>query len=281
MNKIPIIVWGFRYNASSGGTMVLHKLCHMLREMGEEAYMWIAELNLGPGALSPAYNTPMANGKVDPKKCVVIYPEIVTDNPLKAKVVVRWILYTPGGFGPLVVPASNDFVFYYEQHFWPQGETLNHLRVFEPRLDKFNFTSDATIRSGGCFINRKGSKKPRIPETNNCLELYHTGIDYEISIFRSKEVFYSYDTTTVASLHAAICGCLSIIIPEDGLTADEFRKRVPLFRYGVAYGLSEDEINYAKRTQHLVKDYLRYIELEGYRHVEVLLHKLEKARNTL
>jgi ferritin-like protein len=62
---------------------------------------------------------------------------------------------------------------------------------------------------------------------------------------------------------AAMCGCISIIYPVDGLTkqqwiqttaAAEYCKSKSLDNlYGIAYGISPSEYNYAFRTIHLVK----------------------------
>jgi hypothetical protein len=276
MSKLPIIIWTPRWTANCGGIMVLHKLCHMLRERGKEAYIWIDSGNIG-GAVSLIYDTPIANGKIDPKNSVLVYPEGVVGNPLSAKVVVRWVLYFPGTWGAKMEPAPSDIVLHYAPRFVANPNKENLLCIFELNYDLFNGVS-SDQRQGGCFVNRKGANKPRIPETDGCLEIISSSLEYTIPIFRSKEVFYSYDTATVISLHAAMCGCLSVVIPDTGLTAEEYRKQMPMFKYGVAYGTSTEEIEYAKSTQHLVKGHLQNIEKEGYNHIKNLLNILEQLR---
>ena len=59
------------------------------------------------------------------------------------------------------------------------------------------------------------------------------------------------------SSYAAACGCLSIVVPEDGISKDEWRPNWNRgeFGYGIAYGF--DDINYAKETQKLVMPMLK------------------------
>jgi hypothetical protein len=68
--------------------------------------------------------------------------------------------------------------------------------------------------------------------------------------FNSTEIFYCYDEATLYSQYAALCGCLSIVIP--GLYPDRaaWARARPIARYGVAYGL--DDVGHAINTQHLV-----------------------------
>jgi len=276
--KLPIVIWTPGFDEESGGCIVLRKLCQMLIEKGEEAYLFVSG-NLSAEKSINLKNIPVANGIIDPKNSIVVYPEIISGNPLLAKGVVRWILYTPGMLGrPPLAPAPDDIVVYYAQRFLPSAGPLGQLCVFELQDERFNFVEENVSRTGGCFLNRKGSNRPRIPETAKCVEIKNTNLDSIIPIFRSKKVFYSYDIATVTSLHAAMCGCISVVVPDKNITAAQYRRELPMFKYGVAYGVDDEEINYAIATQHLVKDHLKAIEQEGYRQLDVLLYKLEKIR---
>lgn len=276
-DKLPIVIWAPRFDIGSGGCLVLHKLCHMLREKGENAYLWIAG-GLSSGATNPRFNTPLANGIIDTKNSVVIYPETVSDDPLCGKVIVRWILYTIGFHASFFVPALSDILVYYAPRFVQNPDPANQLCIFDLQEEQFTFNGETPKRSGGCYIVRKGKNKPRTLETSGYMELCSTNPEYTIPILRSKEIFYSYDSTTTTSLHAAMCGCLSVVAPDDGISAEEYRKTMPMHKYGIAYGTSKEEIDYAKKTQHLVKDYLKDIEKEGYNQINMLLLRLESLR---
>jgi hypothetical protein len=58
-----------------------------------------------------------------------------------------------------------------------------------------------------------------------------------------------------------LCGCIPIVIPDDGVTKEEFIKKSPVNKYGVAYGF--DDMEHAISTIHLVKPYLEQTEKEG------------------
>jgi hypothetical protein len=79
-------------------------------------------------------------------------------------------------------------------------------------------------------------------------------------IFNTTEKFYSYDTCTYISTLAALCGCISIVMPEEGLDKEIWRAKNPAFKYGIAYG--EDDIQYALDTMYKVRPYLEKLEEE-------------------
>jgi hypothetical protein len=82
------------YNESTGGIVVLHKLCHILNELGYNSSLIPTE-KLAGGLyqihMNPRYNTKLTT-EINPEKDIIIYPEIQDGNPWGAKNVVRWIL---------------------------------------------------------------------------------------------------------------------------------------------------------------------------------------------
>ena len=65
-------------------------------------------------------------------------------------------------------------------------------------------------------------------------------------IFNQVEYFYSYDLYTMYSDYAAMCGCVSIVVPILGLTKEEWRPAHEA-RFGVAYGMEDKE--WAQKTR--------------------------------
>jgi hypothetical protein len=65
-------------------------------------------------------------------------------------------------------------------------------------------------------------------------------------LFNTTEKFYCYDNYTFLYTQAAICGCISIVVPDDTKLNKEWLSGSRLNQYGVAYG--EDDIDRAKET---------------------------------
>ena len=57
-----------------------------------------------------------------------------------------------------------------------------------------------------------------------------------LEVFNRHEIFVSYDSETAASVIAALCGCLSIIVPREGHKKEDL---LPCFHFGIAYGLDD------------------------------------------
>ena len=63
----------------------------------------------------------------------------------------------------------------------------------------------------------------------------------------------NYRATPLYSIYASLCGCISIVVPEEGVTKEEWHPKIE-DRYGLAYGF--DDIEYAKDTKHKM---IRYV----------------------
>jgi hypothetical protein len=270
-----ILVYTHPFNFTSGGIVVLHKLCHLLRQKDQNARLWMVDDDWTTWATWPEYDTPIANGKVDPRDCVVIYPEIVSGNILEAKHAVWWLLNKPGFWGGTFEAKPEDLIVTYSDHFSADYPNAEQLRVIECWFEYFS--PDPTIvRKGGCYAMRKGAimgKQP-IPETDGLKPIVDSSYDIAFlrNTFRESEVFYSYDSATFLSLHAALCGCTSIVIPDEGMTKDQWLNKFPLMKYGVAYGL-EDRA-WSETTKDKVRDHLMEEEAKCLLTVDNLIERI-------
>jgi hypothetical protein len=209
--------------------------------------------------VNPLLETPVEyNPRID-SDTVVVYPEIIPGNPLGARHVVRWLLYhEPGG----------NYVFGRDEMFFRVDKNFDHPGVTNGAPDLFLYeihpayrNEGRSDRKGACYIVRKGRDKPRIPETENALLLDGKSHEEIASAFNRCEVFYSYDEATMYSKYAAICGCLSIVIPGNYASREEWVEGYAIARYGIAYGL--DDVEHARNTMHLVRPLLEQREREG------------------
>ncbi len=262
-----IVIWvppqGF--DEACGGIVVLYKLCHMLRERGTDAYLY------GNHTMSAYkdWSTPTTNTVKD---SIVVYPEIVNGNPLQTDRVVRWLLNKPGVIGGDEEYGKDDLIFHYADKF-RSAYPSSQLMIFERWANLFNQIPEYG-RNGGCYLNHKGTSKKRNSFTQFAVEIKCGNLKALVDIFRQSEYFYSYDSTTFLSVAAALCGCLSIVAPDDGVSATEWRTSHLMNRYGIAYGI--EDIPYALETQSLVLPHMEYLERESERQLDQFLIKLRQ-----
>lgn len=280
---------------AGGGAIVLHALCKNLENLGYDARIlyyadyekpakrfpflrWLLFTMLDTiKCMSRLFKIFLKNSKaascyINPpiKKCkrkfwpvvddktVVVYPETLYGNILKAKNVVRYLLYhycykgVPGAY-----QKSDLFVSYRDVY---NDEELNpekhNFKVSYFDLDLYKRTNFGE-RQGTCYIIRKGSKRKDLPQKFDGVIVDNYTDEKIVKIFNKCKYCVSYDTQTAYATIAAICGCISIVVPEENKTREDYCKNEEI--YGVAYGFSESEIDYAIKTQHLAQE--RYSKL--------------------
>lgn len=184
------------------------------------------------------------------RNTIVVYPETLYGNPLGAKHVVRWLLYHHRFKGVKGAFGKNDMVLGYrpvfnDEELNPEGNMV-HLYYFDDQLYRqYNFGE----RKDHCYIIRKGKERSDLPKTFDgpCVDF---GMEEEeiVKIFNEHKYCYSYDTQTFYCTIAAVCGCLPIVMLEEGKTRSDYLS--PSDRiYGVAYGNTPEQIQFAIDTR--------------------------------
>lgn len=279
MNKLnrPVVVACPPFDDQSGGCIVLHYLTHRLRGMGVEAYVFplIEEepsdvprllrkfrkaLTMGkyiwghlPFKTHPALDTPLAPFSALCRG-IVVYPEIVSGNPLGFARVVRWILYTPRGHGvgeDFAKPIPKEKVFFFQPPFiehidWIPRE--NCLRLQWHRDDIFNDPGPVE-RTEVCRMIRKGDATAESPPpgAEGATVLDGKSNEEIAEVFKRARLFYCHDPYTMYCDYAALCGCLPIVVPPPGLSRADWRPEAD--RLGIAYGDSAEQLEWAVRTR--------------------------------
>jgi dTDP-glucose 4,6-dehydratase len=255
------------YNHTSGGAIVQFEMCRILRELGVNARIKSSSQTIN-NVCNDYYNNEFP---ID-DNCIVIYGETIEGNPLNAKNVVRWILGPVGVSSNINIPhtwGKDDLVYYFnsEEKFNINPERIGNIYKFlssiyiNPNIENYN-----PHKRGTCFTVRKCGMHKDIKgiHFHDSFEITrHHSQSQCIEFFNQYEYFISYDPLTFLSIMAAMCGCVSIVYPVDGLTkqqwiqttaAAEYCKSKGLDNlYGIAYGNSTSEYNYAFSTIHLVK----------------------------
>ena len=256
---VDFLIWAPAYDNNSGGIIALHKLADLLAKQGENAYIYTEKTFEGSSAKVIG---PGSNIQLTVENTMAIYPEIIIGNPFGTPFVTRWLLNTPGVCGGDGVYGENDLVFKYYDYFNAPDESKvkGELRTFTLKLDKF-FNKNLE-RNGECFIVKKGRGKTLDKHASNSINIdTYISDDYLIDVFNKTERFIAYDSMTFHIQQAALCGCLPIVIPDEGVSKEEFIRRAPINKYGMAYGF--DDVEHAKATLHLMESHLKDMENES------------------
>jgi len=261
MVKPIFIVCAPSYDATSGGNVVLYKLAAKIKSFGYQCYCCTQG--------HPVRDIPYPVEVVETieesldDNFIVIYPEITEGNPLGAKHVVRWLLYTANSLacGDDSTWASSDLVFK-----WCELYTTRRQELVKGLLSVLTFDEDLTLfkdlslpRSGQCYIVRKGSYKEQNKHDPSAKKITGKETKEELQkIFNEVEEFISYDYSTYYSVLASLSGCRSIVIPEESIDKDSWKKYAPMYSHGIAYGF--DDIEHAEKTKPLLHEYLQSLQ---------------------
>lgn len=295
MNK-NFIIFACGYDDNNGGVVVLHQLCDLLNRQGEKAFLWNCHkpvfnlkqpfksiylfgrylrkmLKYGYGT-NKKLQTPIA--KLDDlKNSIVIYPEVVQGNPLMAENVVRWLLHKPGfNSAGKIEYGQGDLFFYYlkaydDEKFNKFGDNLLHIEsIRQETYKQTNFEE----RKGSCYIMRKARNPRMVHDLSDSVLI--DGLSHEeiAIIFNNVKYCISYDTHTMYSIYAVMCGCISVIVPEDGISKEQWQPEEK-DRYGLAYGF--DDIEYAINTRNKLLNLLEAKEISSSDSVRSFISKCE------
>lgn len=289
MKKIPsFIIYAPRYRDESGGAIVLHKLCDVLNRNGYTAKLWplwkpclsthmtrksipsalayfASRIRRGRYTTNSLYLTPMAK-KADIAGSIVVYPEIVSGNPLHAERYVRWFLHKPGFHEGKFEYKDHDLCFSYQDAFNNINQPITYggtLTISETFLHTYKF-SNARERSKICHMVRKGRDRPDLPNLKDCWVVDGRTHQELAKIFNECRICYFYDLYTAYSVYAAVCGCIPVIVPIKGVTKQDWMPKEQN-RFGLAYG--DDDILHAIATRELLLRELRETDQRNTRSV--------------
>lgn len=288
--RLNFVVYAPRFDDMSGGAIALHRLCDLLRQCGEQAYLWpmglpsprrwrglaLAARSMYYRALAfkngsfyrhAGFDTPLAT-ETELSNAVAVYPETVDGDPLGVGRCVRWLLHEPGFHTGRVNFSPGDLVFYYQDEFAETELARSHSPIARLQTlwvrDDIYHDIGVTNRSGDCYMVRKGQVHHQAHSAEAlCLdEMSHKQIARE---FQTRSTFYSYDPYTLYSAYAAACGCDSVVVPPPGMTVDQWFQEERK-RQGVAFG--ENDLPRARATRSGALEFIKLEEREALRSVE-------------
>ncbi|MGL5906298.1 MAG: hypothetical protein ACRCZA_06185 [Shewanella sp.] len=286
--KHKIYIYSPSYNENIGGIIALHKLCHTINSIGGDSVLvptfpqcrsnpikrmlkWIKWffLNSFKYKTNKLFNTPVEHciSKKAKEYSIALYPEIINGNPLKAKHVVRWFLHNPGYHTGNVEYGKNEIYFSYGSfglNYVPkQGSILskNKLEVTHLFFDLYNKRNLPEKKEQIAYCIRKGKGKKIVHDVENSILIDGLSHSEVASVLKKSKYFISYDAYTAYTWFAILCGCIPIIIPDDGVTKEEWHPDESL-RCGIAYGYDgvalaisqqEEAIAFIKNKEELTK----------------------------
>lgn len=241
--KYPkIIIASPPYSTVHGGIIVLHKLSHILNQMGFDSYMIDFSGRGNNINLNPYFSTKnISINDVDLENDIIVYPEITGGNPYNFKKCVRYVLYYNSMRNVSHTWNPSDFWIYYRDEFYDGVKECNVLTVADTKVDYYK---DLGLKRDidSCFLIKKGNDYAHVSKNyhpERALQINNHTDAYFLEVFNRCKRFYSYDYNTYISIIASLCGCESVIVPINGIDVNKFRKNNPERIYGIAYGLED------------------------------------------
>ena len=266
---MKFVIWAPSFDDRSGGTIALHLLCQKLSDLGEQAMLWpLDRPMLQPWrSLRPYINWlgytlerrhrrfshgPFATRLAQPqdvRDAMVVYPEVVSGNPLRARHVVRWLLHRPGFHTGEAAHGADDLMFLYQDAFHDPAAGAPPERLTLTWWNAAYADRGSNERSGSAYLLKKGKGRPIQHDLTDSVLVDDLSHADRAAVFNRVRCFYTYDPYTLYSRYAAICGCIPVIVPEPGLSREAWVAREEE-RYGLAYGV--DDVDWAIATRPLL-----------------------------
>ena len=275
----PYYVYAPDYLETSSGVFVLHQLCHALNLAGMEAYVTAAGRN--PRLRTPRMTSEVASAHLAAGQTpIVVYPEVVTGNPMGAPVVARFILNRPGLLGGEARYAPEELLFTHSQEFLPEGMRAESLLVpaFDLELFRPDGRPDAERRGRYVYASRYLARGGVLDEeTRGLLQLSYRAplpLNQLAGIFRSAERLYAYERSAICT-EAMLCGCPVIYVPNEHLrerpTAEFFGDA------GAAWGSEPAEVARAVASLPRVRERLLELERDFWRQLRHFVEVTQRA----
>jgi hypothetical protein len=215
------------YTHRSAGVRALYRLCHHLNAAGYRAAMTPLSDRIDK---LPVWFTPLHTGPVGDG--LVIYPEIVSGNPLNASKVVRWTLNNPGLLGGDTFYPDDEMVFVFNPTRLglvskSVNTPLGPNRILSVALidPAFIYPDPRVPKTIDCYFVHKGhSLRAKHPLPNEAalqqLEAVTPNMESLGKLLRRTRTLYCYDHASTVLKEAKICGCEVLVMHEDGELRD-------------------------------------------------------------
>jgi len=241
------------------GIKILHHLCHYLNLKGYPAFLFdlnLTNYKINPSLISPILTENIINShRASNISPIVVYPDIIVDNPINSNNVVRYILNYAGLLGGQNDFNSEELIYCYTKKI---ADKINHnnkyILFFPPLIDNNIFypPKNDLIRAGGCYYASKYKdyhKQKTFSFTDNLIEISRNkknsqSTEEVAELLRKSSFFVSYEDTSLIT-ESLLCGCPVILLKNkffDGTQLAEFE----LSNFGSTNNTDMESVKIAK-----------------------------------
>jgi hypothetical protein len=234
------------YKNNSAGIILLHELCDAINQLGYTCFIVLIDTTRSEWTFHVSedsnfyceglkrsnypinFNDGLMRKLLD--KCITIYPEIITSNPLKARYVVRYFLNKDGFItGKRTEYKESDFCLAFSKVFFDNP----HATLTKP-IRNLLFNSYNSIPSSNRSLNLtyfgKGAKFASCFRIDDSVMLPSEWpkTKEELSILlRNTRYLYCWDSQTSLATDAIYCGAILVLlqfaqVDEESLNQSEF-----------------------------------------------------------
>ena len=242
--------WSFRKNSPLKNVLIY--VANILRNTAYNLKCQMLLLLEFLHLVSPSYKPIKCRFKRFPffsKDTIVLYPDVIYGNPLRARKVVRWFLFHNRFQNDCDAFGKGDLFFCYRQIFndYKWNPTCRILTIchFDSELYK---RTNYGHRSGVCYIIRKGRNRVDLPKVYDGPVIDDLPEKEKVAVLNRCKYCFDYDTQTFYDSIACVCGCIPIVVMEPGKTKSDYVKGSDK-DWGIAYGSTPEQIDYAAKTR--------------------------------
>lgn len=212
------------YTDKSAGIMVLHELCSTLNERGYQTALCLMGsdgfvISNQPQHHGPGLKWYHISGQDELQQFinegVVIYPEIVSGNPLNAPRVVRYMLNSEGAVAKNKTQASSkDFILAFQESYHSNPDAILakpcHFEVFNSKdsLPAIERRMDITYIGKGSH-HGVGTV---LPGTVEVTRVWPKTRDELAVLFKNTRYFYTWDYRSQTITDAILCGAIPVFM---------------------------------------------------------------------
>ncbi len=223
-NPIKFIVLAPQYNHKSAGICVLHKLCDSLNRLGHfatmvlslpENYQYSSNQRFYKSNDEIYFLKDIYEYQTFLNEGVVIYPEIVTGNPLNAPRVVRYMLNKEGNVaGNKTLASDKDFILAFSKEFHSNPHAVLTCINNNPIFSDEN-TAPVEKRTLNLTYVGKGSTHQVCSIIPNSVEInrqYPVNKAELAILLKNTRYFFSWDTVSQINIDALFSGAIPVFM---------------------------------------------------------------------